>query len=211
MIVSEITGTENHSEYKNLENTNLDRQLEFLRSIVVTAVNLNRKFLSHTIIKALNYHAISCLHVSAGEYRPCPVTVGGYEPPDYYRVEALMEDFVNFVNMNWNRSDQIYLAAYVLWKLNWIHPFINGNGRTARACCYFVLCVKSNGLLPGQSILPQLLKLHRNKYVSALKHADEMFKNNKSNGEILEPLANIIRDQISVQLASAVENGSEIK
>jgi hypothetical protein len=29
------------------------------------------------------------------------------------------------------------LAAYGLWRLNWIHPFVEGNGRTARAVCYF--------------------------------------------------------------------------
>ncbi|MEX1365172.1 MAG: Fic family protein [Nannocystaceae bacterium] len=26
---------------------------------------------------------------------------------------------------------------YTLWRLNWIHPFVEGNGRTARAACYY--------------------------------------------------------------------------
>ena len=93
----------------------------------------------------INYHAIACLHTNAGEYRPCSVKVGGYAPPEHYRVNTLMDDFVNVVNHRWDKADPIWLTAYVLWRLNNIHPFINGNGRTARAACYFVLCVKVEG------------------------------------------------------------------
>jgi Fic family protein len=80
------------------------------------------------------------------------VTVGPYQPPEHYRVGALMEDFVNTVNREWEKSDPVVLAAYVLWGLNAIHPFINGNGRTARAACYFVLCLKAGQWLPGTSV-----------------------------------------------------------
>ena len=85
-----------------------------------------------------------------------------------------MDDFVNVVNWNWEKADPIALAAYVLWRLNHIHPFINGNGRTARASCYFVLCVKAGGLLPGTTILPELIKRERPSYVAALKTADRL-------------------------------------
>jgi hypothetical protein len=30
----------------------------------------------------------------------------------------------------------IHLAAYLMWRLNWIHPFADGNGRTARMTSY---------------------------------------------------------------------------
>ena len=53
-----------------------------------------------------------------------------------------MDDFVNLINLYWESGDTVRLSAEVLWRLNFIHPFINGNGRTARAACYFVLCVK---------------------------------------------------------------------
>ena len=62
-----------------------------------------------------------------------PVTVGDYHPPEHYRVQALMDDFVNNVNRSWENADPVVLATLVLWRLNNIHPFINGNGRTARA------------------------------------------------------------------------------
>ena len=35
-----------------------------------------------------------------------------------------MEDFVNDLNRNWEAADSVYMAAYVLWKLNNVHPFI---------------------------------------------------------------------------------------
>ena len=67
----------------------------------------------------------------------------------------------------------VLLATYVLWRLNHIHPFINGNGRTARAACYFVLCVKAGGWLSGDVILPERLQSNRDEYMEALRKADE--------------------------------------
>ena len=155
MIVYELTSTEKNPVYQRLEYSNSDRQLDFLKSMVAVALETQRSFLSQTLIKALNFHAIACLHVNAGEYRPCEVKVGKFIPPEHYRVTALMDDFVNSVNLIWNGSDPFFLSAFVLWRLNHIHPFINGNGRTARACCYFVLCVKAGGWMSGKSILPE--------------------------------------------------------
>ena len=206
MIVFELTETEQNAEYQRLEYSNSYRQINFLESLVTTAVNIDRRFFSQSIIKALNYHAIACLHVNAGEYRLFDVHVDDFNPPRYYRVNALMDDFVNIVNMNWKEADLIALSAYVLWRLNYIHPFINGNGRTARACCYFVLCVKAGGLLPGRTTLPQLLKDNRDQYVDALQQADRKSTQRESNEEILEPLIRLIQTQLNVQLSSVVSD-----
>jgi len=64
------------------------------------------------------------------------------------------------------------LAAYGLWRLNWIHPFVEGNGRTARAVCYFLLCVRSGALLKGRKIVPERIRENRDGYEAALKAAD---------------------------------------
>lgn len=175
MILYELFNTEAHPLYKSLEIANGNRQYDFLRSIVSTAIEAGRPFLSQTIIKALNYQAIACLHTSAGEFRPCRVTVGQHEPPDFYRVQALMDDFVNTVNHSWINTDAVFLSTYVLWRLNNIHPFINGNGRTARAACYFVLCVKAGGWIRGEPILPELIRQNRVDYVNALQRAHVTF------------------------------------
>jgi fido (protein-threonine AMPylation protein) len=175
VILFELTGSENHPAYQALEVSNGKRQYDFLQSMVVASLQMRRPFLSHNIIKALNFQAIACLHTSAGEYRPCAVTIGNYNPPEHYRVQALMDDFVDFLNRWWETSDPVVLASFTLWRMNYIHPFINGNGRTARASCYFVLCIKLGGWLPGSPILPELIREHREEYIAALKSADQMF------------------------------------
>ena len=162
-----------------------------------------KPFLSQTVIKAINYHAIACLHPYAGECRPCAVTVGDHDPPDHYRVNALMDDFVNEVNRYWEELDEVSLAAYVLWRLNWIHPFINGNGRTARAACYFVLCVKLGGWLPGTIILPELLRRpeNRDRYVQALRHADTTEWNGDMH-DFLSPMTQLLFELLQEQQSS---------
>jgi prophage maintenance system killer protein len=173
VILFDLVGdNENDPAYQTLTIENGNRQYDFLKSIVGASLSVGRPFLSSQVIKALNFHAIACLHSYAGEYRPCPVTVGPHNPVPHYRVQALMDDFVNTVNREWERADPVVLAAFVLWRLNWIHPFINGNGRTARAACYFVLCVKAQQWLPGTTILPELIKRERVRYEAGLRHAD---------------------------------------
>ena len=87
-----------------------------------------------------------------------------------------MDSFVNEVNHAWENADAIALATHALWRINHIHPFINGNGRTARALCYYVVCVKSGGLLKGSTILPELIRKNHSDYVRHLQTADAGFK-----------------------------------
>ncbi|MBA4777327.1 MAG: Fic family protein [Rhizobiales bacterium] len=199
MILFELTGTEANPSYQKLAIANGNRQYDFLKSIVEISLEIGRPFLSQHVIKALNFQAITCLHTNAGEYRPCPVTVGTYEPPQHYRVSALMDDFVNTVNRNWESLDPVVLASFVLWRLNHIHPFINGNGRTARASCYFVLCLKLGALLPGEKILPELLTENRARYVTALQEVDASLPNLN-----LAPLHTLLSELLDIQVADVV-------
>lgn len=200
MILYEITGSEEHPSYQALEISNGNRQYDFLRSIVVASLEMGRPFLSQTIIKALNFQAITCLHTHAGDYRPCPVHVGDYDPPQHYRVTALMDDFVNTVNRQWESADPVVLATFVLWRINNIHPFINGNGRTARAASYFVLCVRTGGWLPGDVILPELLRRNRDEYVVALKAVDATYR---AGALDLAPLHDLVTRLLGEQIAAA--------
>ena len=209
MIVYELTGREDHPVYRALEAENGNRQYDFLRSIVTACFDLNRPFLSQHVIKALNFQAITCLHIDAGTYRPCEVMVGDHRPPAFYRVPALMDDFVNTVNRAWDTTDELGLATYVLWRLNNIHPFINGNGRTARAACYFVICLKVGGWPLGSPILPELIKRERAAYCAALQHAHNTFAERGSPD--LGPLHQIVTNLASeqAQSASGTQSGNE--
>ncbi|MFX4223557.1 MAG: Fic family protein [Thalassobaculum sp.] len=200
MHLFEITGNEADPAYQELQISNSDRHYDFLRSIVVASLSTGRPFLSQAVIKALNFHAIACLHINAGEYRPCEVEVGIHKPPAVYRVQSLMDDMVNTVNRAWVDADPVFLASYVLWRINHIHPFINGNGRTARASCYFVLCLKSKALLPGAPILPELLRRDRADYVKALQEVDASVAAGKLD---ITPLHALVTKLLEEQLATA--------
>ena len=195
MILHNLLGGEEHSLYQKLQVSNGKRHYDFLNSVITTCLELKRDYLSMGVIKALNFHAISCLHVSAGEFRPCEVRVGmdedTYWPPEHYLVPDRMEEMVNTINRRWDTFDPIVLAAYTLWQLNSIHPFINGNGRTARATCYFVLCLRLKRLLPGRLILPELITNNRKEYIEALKLADQ-----KNLTPLHQYLVRLVNEQI---------------
>lgn len=196
LIIYELTNDENHPVYQQLALENLDRQYGFLQSIVDASLKLNRPMLSIEVIKALNYHAISCLHVSAGEFRPWPVTVGTYVPPAHFQVPALMQMFTNEVNRFWTENDAISLATIVLWRMNHIHPFVNGNGRTARVTAYMVLCLRLGGWLPGKKLLPERIVENRPEYVKALREADISFDAGRLDLSVLHAmLTRLLKEQ----------------
>lgn len=205
MILWELAQNERNKQYTQLEVANTARQFSFLLSLIEVATATRQEWLSERVIKALNYHAIACLHDYAGEYRPCVVELGkddgDHRPPMPHSVPAQMEHFVHYINSKWAEFDATKLAAFVLWRLNHIHPFINGNGRTARAAAYFVVCLKLGGALPGKKTLPELLCYNRDEYVAALKVADRtQIKNARPD---VGPLASLIGQLLDEQIKSA--------
>ena len=54
----------------------------------------------------------------------------------------------------------VYRAAYVMWKINAIHPFNGGNGRVARAVAYLVVVSEIAPVFAGES-LPTKLKARK--------------------------------------------------
>jgi len=205
MILFEMLRTESHPVYQTLEVENGSRQYDFMRSLIEAAMATNRILLSHHIIKMFNFHAIACLHTNAGEYRPCQVTVGAHTPPNHWQIVALMDDFVNDVNKNWNNTDPVYLAAYVYWKINYIHPFINGNGRTARVASFYVLCLKLGGFMQGNPALPALLKREKAACCVALQKAHDAFN---AGAPDIADLHGIFTNLINEQIASVANTSS---
>ena len=166
--------SEENPVYRMVETANIVRYSGFLETMIVSAIKSDQRKLTEPLIKAINFHAIVALHPEAGQYRPGPVYVGNYTPPSYDNVPSLMKEMVDNVNRHWDEWPSTRLAAYALWEINRIHPFVNGNGRAARAACYFIICVTAGGLLPGRPILPEVLRGEpvRSEYVEALKLAD---------------------------------------
>ena len=85
----------------------------------------------------------------------------------------MVEGLCDYVNERWTEKSPLHLAAYVMWRLNWIHPFTDGNGRTSRAVSYLVLCVRLQSLLPGRVTIPEQIERDRQPYYQALEAADQ--------------------------------------
>jgi Fic family protein len=112
-----------------------------------------------------------------------------------------MDRFFSVIHENWTIIDHpTYLAAYALWRLNWIHPFVEGNGRTARAACYYLLCMKQGRLLPGKKIVPERIRENRKPYYDALKAADIHWEAGDFN---VQELADYLSDLLKGQLTEA--------
>ncbi len=73
------------------------------------------------------------LRVSGGSYRTRAVWVGKKEMPRYKNVPSLMEDWSSMVEEYQSMTKDFEEASFFLhdWFLC-IHPYIDGNGRTAR-------------------------------------------------------------------------------
>jgi Fic family protein len=62
-----------------------------------------------------------------------------YLPPDHKDVEKLMKDLIDFVNNGKEKIDPLIVAGIFHKQFVIIHPFIDGNGRTARLATKLLL------------------------------------------------------------------------
>jgi Fic family protein len=132
---------------------------------------------------------INQIYSCAGSFRDDSVGISGvkHKPPDCREVAALVDEMCNYVNVNWDKP-AIHLTAYLMWRVNWIHPFFGGNGRTARAVAYLVLCAKLGFTLPGTNTIPDLIVADRDPYYQALREADEAWAQGSLDVGMMESL-----------------------
>ncbi|XP_071531786.1 protein adenylyltransferase Fic [Panulirus ornatus] len=78
--------------------------------------------------------------IEAGQLRTTQVYVSDHIPPPPTHLQVLMEDFVAWLNSpEAQKLHPIKYAALAHYKLVFIHPFSDGNGRTARLLMNFLL------------------------------------------------------------------------
>lgn len=190
------------------EAANSVRQAEQVRKYILDALDGRPFRLRPSRILDLNRCAIEGLDAYAGNFRPAGIEIGksAHQPPDGHRVPELVEELCEYVNENWADRSAVHLAAFVMWRLNWIHPFTDGNGRTSRAVSYLVLSVKLGMLLPGARTIPEQIVKNRDPYYEALEDADK--KHAESGGfpdNIVEKMETLMGGMLAVQLRSMHE------
>jgi Fic family protein len=105
---------------------------------------------------------------NAGKYRTYQVFITGteYIPPTANMVTSLMKDFVNELNDKSCTLHPVVFAAFAHRRLVDIHPFTDGNGRTARLLMNLILVNKGYQIVS----IPPIL---RTEYTSALRAAQQ--------------------------------------
>jgi Fic family protein len=138
--------------------------------------NTGTSRLTAELLCELQRLAINQIYDCAGKLRSGPVSIEGvkHEPPPYEKVPGLVAEMCDYVNA-WDKS-AVHLASYLMWRINWIHPFFGGNGRTARATSYLIMCAKLGFLLPGTETIPDLILANREPYYQALRQADKAWE-----------------------------------
>lgn len=142
--------------------------------------------------------AINQIYTCAGKFRDGPVEIQGvrHKPPHHGEVPGLVDAMCGYINQNWDMPP-IHLSSYVMWRVNWIHPFFGGNGRTARAVAYLVMCARLGFRLPGTKTIPELILDDRRPYYDALHHADEALAGGELNiGEMEALMSALLAKQL---------------
>jgi excisionase family DNA binding protein len=104
----------------------------------------------------------------AGRYRNANVIIGGakHTPPDALQIPQKMRDLISWLKSQKNKMNTIELSAFLHHKLVYIHPFFDGNGRTARLAMNL-------SLMQAGYPLVIILKNDRKKYYDVLEMADD--------------------------------------
>jgi Fic family protein len=183
--------------YARVQEQNLVRQYDLLTNCIEIGLKQGHTAFDKYTLWALNHVAVANISQFGGRFREEPIYVGNHKPPHFEKVPDLMDRFISTIHENWFNWSNTEIAAYTLWRLLWIHPFIEGNGRTARAACYYMLCARSGSLLPGKKIVPERIRENRGPYYAALQSADVAWHNGHLDfSELEEYLAGLLTAQL---------------
>lgn len=146
---------------EHLEATNHAGALDWVQAF---AQNKNVGITERDIIKIDELILKGIDDDNAGRYRSVPMRISGSQVilPNYMKVPFLMEELCNWLGTP--GLDPIYLAAEAHYRLVTIHPFIDGNGRTARLLMNLILL--RNGFPPAI-----IRKRDRLEYIMSLEKA----------------------------------------
>jgi Fic family protein len=154
LVLEEGVTVGGKSMREHLEVTNHSRAIDFVESLVSKS--------SMEEIDVLNLHALILDRIdpeNAGFYRRGAVRISGttYMPPSPTKVPALMQEVYSLLKTK--GGEPIETAARIHQKFVDVHPFIDGNGRTARLLVNLYLM--RNGYPPVI-----ILRAERKKYIN---------------------------------------------
>jgi hypothetical protein len=178
------------------------RQFNLVRSLVDRHVAGSPVEITPDLIRSLHAVVGAKGPIEFGVFRSLEVEVHGslHRPIAPDQVAGAVLDLCRHLKARWDLDDAVSLSAFALWALNWIHPFLDGNGRVARALSYLVLNLKLGLWLPGSPTLVEQLYERRAEYFDALAAADLDVRNGAAPD--LSDLRKLLGDLLVRQLRS---------
>ncbi len=157
--------------------------------------------ISPSLLLRLQQLVVNQIYRCAGHFRDGPVMLVGvkHRPPDHSQVEGLVDEMCAYINEHWKDCLAVHLAAYAMWRVNWIHPFFGGNGRSARAFSYLVLLTRVGFALPVEKTIPESIVENRAPYFAALRAADSAWEDGVVDVSEMETL---ISELLAIQLVA---------
>lgn len=205
-VADQATLLTDPEEIARKEASNALKQAHRVKEVILDALYGDRPFkLRTSLFLNLNKCAIDGLSLFSGVFRNTDVHIqeSKHQPPGAHLVPELVEELCDYIQENWQSKTGIHLAAYTLWRTNWIHPFVDGNGRTARAVSHVVLCTRDQIFLPGSKTIPDQIVEHRGGYYSALEDADARYEGNGIQDDTVEALEHMLASMLATQLTDA--------
>jgi Fic family protein len=197
----------------HIEQLNAANTINVLEALVTLLINLRLPdqlpwYPNEIAIRELHRCGTLFLLNKPGEYRDVPVQVVNsqtgqviYQAPPSDQVQPLMTGFFEELQQIWINGDALDAAAFALWRINWIHPFRNGNGRTARAFCYACLNARLGVILPGTTTVIDQIMLTRPDYEAAIRAADQAVAENPAARDLAQMKA-YLDGLLQIQIAS---------
>lgn len=168
------------SEKSRLEARNCAAQLDYISYVL----SLGRDELRVSDVLELQRLAVEGIYNCGGSLRDArTVLTIGHQAPEAALAGIYLDDMVATIN-KWKGDRQPYeLSGYAMWRLNWIHPFRGGNGRTSRAVACLLLAQHARivSLLTG---FPGHVLADRDAYIRMLREVDANVEDNPNSPDL---------------------------
>jgi Fic family protein len=180
---------------EHFEVNNHHKALQFLYQMVA-----EQKQLSATVLLDIHRFMLNNIEdLYAGRLRNAGVRIqaANFVPPNARKVPDLVDELMQFVNDNPLSLNIIELATVFHHKMVWIHPFFDGNGRTARLAMNLILL---NAGYPPAIIL----RNDRSKYYDALNKA-----NNGNYAKLMLLMAQALERSLNIYLNALPDSNDD--
>lgn len=139
-----IRKADNPELFESVQEKKLLRQYDLLLNCIEIGLEKGIEAFDKYTLWSLNAAAVANIAQFGGRYREEPIYVGNHIPPHFRVVPDQMDRFFSVIHENWTvMTHPTLLPAYSLWRMNWIHPFVEGTaGQRGLHVITFFACVR---------------------------------------------------------------------